>query len=111
MPEQWTFDRMVSVWSDVVSACIFSILKLRGIYEPGVFIQKRIYDTSVWSTRNQELLDYVKQVVQDTCTAMNQGTITHMFLIILNCQRKPVERYVFDLEFFPGISESQQNCP
>ncbi|CUA75748.1 mitotic spindle assembly checkpoint protein MAD2B [Rhizoctonia solani] len=104
-----TFNQTVR---EIVEFCklevaIHTILFIRGVYPPDLFIRRRKWDAPVYQSRHPALNEYIAGAVGAVRDELSLGKVDKMVLVIKNGQDVALERFIFSLQTVvqPGPSE------
>nr|AAZ14925.1 putative spindle checkpoint protein [Coprinellus disseminatus] len=82
----------------VVEVAIHTILYVRQIYPPDLFVRRKKYDTPVFQSRHPALNEYISGAVKAVGDEMAQGTVEKVVVVIKNKQQVVMERFIFSVE-------------
>ncbi|CAE6387168.1 unnamed protein product [Rhizoctonia solani] len=95
-----TFNQTVRELVEFLEVAIHTILFIRGVYPPDLFVRRRKWDAPVYQSRHPTLNEYI-------AGAVGAGKVDKMVLVIKSGQDVALERYIFSLQTVvqPGPSE------
>ncbi|CAE6495022.1 unnamed protein product [Rhizoctonia solani] len=90
-----------------LEVAIHTILFIRGVYPPDLFIRRRKWDAPVYQSRHPALNEYIAGAVGAVRDELLSGKVDKMVLVIKNGQEVALERFIFSLSTVvqPGPSE------
>ncbi|CAE6535424.1 unnamed protein product [Rhizoctonia solani] len=90
-----------------LEVAIHTILFIRGVYPPDLFIRRRKWDAPVYQSRHPALNEYIAGAIGAVRDELLLGKVDKMVLVIKNGQDVALERFVFSLQTVvqPGPSE------
>ncbi|KAF8711799.1 HORMA domain, partial [Rhizoctonia solani] len=91
----------------IVEVAIHTILFIRGVYPPDLFVRRRKWDAPVYQSRHPALNEYIAGAVAAVRDELLLGTVDKMVMVIKSGQDIALERYIFSLQTVvqPGPSE------
>jgi mitotic spindle assembly checkpoint protein MAD2B len=82
-------------------AYVSSLLYLRSIYPPEIFVEAAFHNTSVYQCRAPVLCEYIIDAVKEVYTSLLRGKVKRIGILIYTTEGiQPVERHVFDVSAF-----------
>lgn len=106
-----TFQSFISTFTDFLTVAIHTILYERNIYPQTSFLSARKYNFPVRQNRHPKVCKYVTDAVAAVETELLKGTVERVVVVIYNKNDTPLERFVFDVSFFPYVPPEHQNTP
>ncbi|KAJ1301728.1 hypothetical protein OPQ81_008961 [Rhizoctonia solani] len=102
-----TFNQTVRELVEFLEVAIHTILFIRGVYPPDLFIRRRKWDAPVYQSRHPALNEYIAGAVGAVRDELLLGKVDKMVLVIKNGQDVALERFIFSLRTVvqPGPSE------
>ncbi|CAE6501519.1 unnamed protein product [Rhizoctonia solani] len=102
-----TFNQTVREIVEFLEVAIHTILFIRGVYPPDLFIRRRKWDAPVYQSRHPALNEYIAGAVGAVRDELLLGKVDKMVLVIKNGQDVALERFIFSLQTVvqPGPSE------
>ncbi|KEP49545.1 putative mitotic spindle assembly checkpoint protein MAD2B [Rhizoctonia solani 123E] len=102
-----TFNQTVREIVEFLEVAIHTILFIRGVYPPDLFIRRRKWDAPVYQSRHPALNEYIAGAVGAVRDELILGKVDKMVLVIKNGQDVALERFIFSLQTVvqPGPSE------
>ncbi|CAE6432863.1 unnamed protein product [Rhizoctonia solani] len=90
-----------------LEVAIHTILFIRGVYPPDLFIRRRKWDAPVYQSRHPALNEYIAGAVGAVRDELLLGKVDKLVLVIKNGQDVALERFIFSLQTVvqPGPSE------
>ncbi|KAF8323291.1 mitotic spindle checkpoint HORMA domain-containing protein, partial [Clavulina sp. PMI_390] len=95
----------------IVEVAIHTILRLRQVYPPDLFILRRRYDAPVYQSRHPALNEYITGAVIAIGEEMLLGVLQHVVVVIRDQLDRPLERFVFSLDFVVSIDHDDVDQP
>ncbi|KAF9786166.1 spindle checkpoint protein, partial [Thelephora terrestris] len=80
-----------------VEVAIHTILYVRRVYPPNLFIRRKKYDTPVFQSRHPALNKYISGAVKAIGEELALGHVDKAIVVIKNKGDDPLERFVFAL--------------
>ncbi|KAJ3524906.1 hypothetical protein NMY22_g10801 [Coprinellus aureogranulatus] len=96
--EPLTFNQAVAGIAEFIEIAIHTILYVRQIYPPDLFIRRKKYDTPVFQSRHPALNEYIAGAVKALEDEMTQGAVEKVVVVIKNKEHVPMERFIFSIE-------------
>ncbi|KAJ3530093.1 hypothetical protein NMY22_g8720 [Coprinellus aureogranulatus] len=96
--EPLTFNQAVAGIAEFIEIAIHTILYVRQIYPPDLFIRRKKYDTPVFQSRHPALNEYIAGAVKAVEDEMTQGAVEKVVVVIKNKEHVPMERFIFSIE-------------
>jgi mitotic spindle assembly checkpoint protein MAD2B len=82
-------------------AYISTVLFLRSIYPPEIFLEAAFHNTSVYQCRAPVLCEYIIDAVEEVYTSLHRGKVNRIGIEIYTTEgMQAVERHVFDVSAF-----------
>jgi mitotic spindle assembly checkpoint protein MAD2B len=82
-------------------AYIYTVLFLRSIYPPEIFLEAAFHNTSVYQCRSPVLCEYIIDAVEEVYTSLLRGKLNRIGILIYTTEgRQALERHVFDVSAF-----------
>ncbi|KAH7334242.1 DNA-binding protein [Rhizoctonia solani] len=102
-----TFNQTIREIVEFLEVAIHTILFIRGVYPPDLFIRRRKWDAPVYQSRHPALNEYIAGAVGAVRDELTLGKVDKMVLVIKNGQDVALERFIFSLRTVvqPGPSE------
>ncbi|GAB1524537.1 hypothetical protein RhiTH_007691 [Rhizoctonia solani] len=102
-----TFNQTVRELVEFLEVAIHTILFIRGVYPPDLFVRRRKWDAPVYQSRHPALNEYIAGAVAAVRDELLLGTVDKMVMVIKSGQDIALERYIFSLQTVvqPGPSE------
>ncbi|TEB38907.1 DNA-binding protein [Coprinellus micaceus] len=96
--EPLTFNQAVAGISEFIEVAIHTILYVRQVYPPDLFIRRKKYDTPVFQSRHPALNEYISGAVKAVGEEMAQGTVEKVVVIVKNKEQVALERFIFSID-------------
>ncbi|KAI0639572.1 DNA-binding protein [Trametes polyzona] len=80
-----------------VEVAVHTILYVRQVYPPDLFVRRRKYDTPVYQSRHPALNEYIAGAVKAVSDELALGTVDKVVVVIKTADEKPLERFIFAL--------------
>ncbi|KAI0756843.1 DNA-binding protein [Daedaleopsis nitida] len=90
-----TFSQAVRAIAEFIEVAIHTILYLRQVYPPDLFVRRRKYDTAVFQSRHPALNDYIAGAVRALTDELALGNVDKVIMVIKSADERPLERYIF----------------
>ncbi|KAB5588906.1 Mitotic spindle assembly checkpoint protein MAD2B [Ceratobasidium theobromae] len=102
-----TFNRKFDADADIVEVATHTILYVRGVYPPDLFVRRRKWDAPVYQSRHPALNEYIAGAIGAVRDELLLGTVDKVVLVIKSGQDVALERFIFSLSTVvkPGPSE------
>ncbi|CAE7209288.1 unnamed protein product [Rhizoctonia solani] len=99
-----TFNQTVREIVEFLEVAIHTILFIRGVYPPDLFVRRRKWDAPVYQSRHPALNEYIAGAVGAVRDELLLGKVDKMVLVIKNGQDVALERRAIDkLWSLPGL--------
>ncbi|OSD03233.1 DNA-binding protein [Trametes coccinea BRFM310] len=92
-----TFNQAVRGVAEFIEVAIHTILYVRQVYPPDLFIRRKKYDTPVFQSRHPALNEYIAGAVKAVTDELALGTVDKVVVVIKGADEKPLERFIFAL--------------
>ncbi|KAI8981385.1 DNA-binding protein [Trametes punicea] len=92
-----TFNQAVRGVAEFIEVAIHTILYVRQVYPPDLFIRRKKYDTPVFQSRHPALNEYIAGAVKAITDELALGTVDKAVVVIKDADEKPLERFIFAL--------------
>ncbi|TFK30884.1 DNA-binding protein [Coprinopsis marcescibilis] len=96
--EPLTFNQAVIGITEFIEVAIHTILYVRQVYPPDLFVRRKKYETPVYQSRHPTLNEYISGAVKAIGEEINQGTVEKVVVVIKNKEQVPLERFIFSIE-------------
>ncbi|KAL7285433.1 hypothetical protein ACG7TL_000530 [Trametes sanguinea] len=83
--------------AEFIEVAIHTILYVRQVYPPDLFIRRKKYDTPVFQSRHPALNEYIAGAVKAVTDELARGTVDKVVVVIKGADEKPLERFIFAL--------------
>ncbi|KAF9648503.1 hypothetical protein BDM02DRAFT_3187058 [Thelephora ganbajun] len=83
--------------TEFIEVAIHTILYVRRVYPPDLFIRRKKYDTPVFQSRHPALNKYISGAVKAIGEELALGHVDKAIVVIKNKEDEPLERFVFTL--------------
>ncbi|KAF8600316.1 DNA-binding protein [Ceratobasidium sp. AG-I] len=102
-----TFNQTVREIVEFLEVAIHTILFIRGVYPPDLFVRRRKWDAPVYQSRHPVLNEYISGAVSAVRDELLMGTVERMVVVIKSGQDVALERFIFSLNAVvqPGPAE------
>ncbi|EAU92778.2 hypothetical protein CC1G_01823 [Coprinopsis cinerea okayama7 len=81
-----------------LEVAIHTILYVRQVYPPDLFVRRKKYETPVYQSRHPALNEYISGAVKAVSDEMAQGTVEKVVVVIKNKEQVPLERFIFSID-------------
>lgn len=106
-----TFQSFVTTFTDFLTVAIHTILYERNIYPQTSFLSARKYNFSVRQNRHPKVCSYITDAVAAVEAELLKGTVERVLIVIYDKSDEALERFVFDVSFFPYVPPEHQTTP
>lgn len=106
-----TFQSFVTTFTDFLVVAIHTILYERNIYPATSFLSAKKYNFPVRQNRHPKVCKYVIDAVAAVETELLKGSVERIVIVIYDQTDTPLERFVFDVSFFPYVPPEHQTTP
>lgn len=106
-----TFQSFVTTFTDFLTVAIHTILYERNIYPQTSFLSARKYNFPVRQNRHPKVCKYVIDAVAAVEAELLKGSVERVVIPIYDQNDRPLERFVFDVSFFPYVPPEHQTTP
>ncbi|KAG9079586.1 hypothetical protein FRC06_007638 [Ceratobasidium sp. 370] len=91
----------------ILEVAIHTILFIRGVYPPDLFVRRRKWDAPVYQSRHPALNEYISGAVGAVRDELLMGTVERMIVVIKDNRDVALERFIFSLRTVvePGPTE------
>ncbi|KAF2820883.1 DNA-binding protein [Ophiobolus disseminans] len=90
-------------------AYVSTVLYLRSIYPPEMFVEATFHNTSVYQCRSLVLCEYIIDAVEEVYTSLLRGKVKRIGILIYTTEgMQAVERHVFDVSAFRIIESNMR---
>ncbi|KAH6916966.1 DNA-binding protein [Coprinopsis sp. MPI-PUGE-AT-0042] len=96
--ERLTFNQIVTGITEFIEVAIHTILYVRQVYPPDLFIRRKKYETPVYQSRHPALNEYIAGAVKAVGEEMAQDTVDKVVVVIKDKEQTPMERFIFSIE-------------
>ncbi|KAG2022969.1 hypothetical protein CC2G_000678 [Coprinopsis cinerea AmutBmut pab1-1] len=96
--EPLTFNQIVAGITEFIEVAIHTILYVRQVYPPDLFVRRKKYETPVYQSRHPALNEYISGAVKAVSDEMAQGTVEKVVVVIKNKEQVPLERFIFSID-------------
>ncbi|KAI0964061.1 hypothetical protein AcW1_000970 [Taiwanofungus camphoratus] len=81
--------------TEFIEVAIHTILYVRQVYPPDLFVRRKKYDTPVFQSRHPALNEYISGAVKAIAEELVLGTVDKVVVVIKNKDEAPLERFIF----------------
>ncbi|KAL1303771.1 hypothetical protein AAFC00_007110 [Neodothiora populina] len=106
-----TFRSFTTTFTDFLCVAIHTILYERSIYPETSFLSARKYNFAVRQNRHPRVCAYVLDAVAAVEAELLKGSVDRVVVVIYDKHDTPLERFVFDVSFFPYVPPEHQATP
>ncbi|KAI0830474.1 DNA-binding protein [Trametes gibbosa] len=92
-----SFNRTYPALGHPLEVAIHTILYVRQVYPPDLFVRRRKYDAPVYQSRHPALNEYIAGAVKAITDELALGTVDKVVVLIKSADEKPLERFIFAL--------------
>ncbi|KAI0931699.1 hypothetical protein AcW2_000536 [Taiwanofungus camphoratus] len=90
-----TFNQAVRGITEFIEVAVHTILYVRQVYPPDLFVRRKKYDTPVFQSRHPALNEYISGAVKAIAEELVLGTVDKVVVVIKNKDEAPLERFIF----------------
>ncbi|KAL4070598.1 DNA-binding protein [Scleroderma citrinum] len=98
MPDTLSFNQTVKVIAEFIEVAIHTILYVRQIYPPDLFVRRKKYDTPVYQSRHPSLNDYISGAVMAIMDELVLGNLDKVVVVIKDKDHLALERFIFSVK-------------
>ncbi|KIJ66302.1 hypothetical protein HYDPIDRAFT_109297 [Hydnomerulius pinastri MD-312] len=99
MPEpSLTFNQTVKGIVEFIEVAIHTILYVRQIYPPDLFVRRKKYDTPVFQSRHPALNEYISGAVKAVTDELVLGNVDKVVVVIKDRDQVALERFIFSIK-------------
>lgn len=106
-----TFQSFVTTFADFLAVATHTILYERNIYPSTSFLSARKYNFSVRQNRHPKVCAYIIDAIAAVEAELLKGTVDRVVIVIYDKHDTPLERFVFDVSFFPYVPPEHHTTP
>ncbi|GAA5869952.1 hypothetical protein JCM3774_000535 [Rhodotorula dairenensis] len=108
-----SFKETVRAMRDFLEAAFHTVLYIRQVYPPVLFHQVRKYGCPIWQCRAEPVCEYLGRVIACIEEELEKGFIRRVILVVREARPEgtPLERFVFDLEWYIKPSDFPKDGP
>ncbi|KZT55055.1 spindle checkpoint protein [Calocera cornea HHB12733] len=92
-----SFSETVLAITEFLEAAIHTILYLRQVYPPEVFVRRKKYDAPVYQSRHPGLNEYITGALKAVRDEMMLGHVDKVIVVIKDGNDVALERYIFSV--------------
>ncbi|KAH9858029.1 DNA-binding protein [Lenzites betulinus] len=92
-----TYNQAIRGVAEFIEVAIHTILYVRQVYPPDLFVRRKKYDAPVYQSRHPALNEYIAGAVKAVTDELALGTVDKVVVIIKSADEKPLERFIFAL--------------
>ncbi|KAF8338099.1 DNA-binding protein [Cantharellus anzutake] len=81
----------------ITTFAIHTILRVRQVYPPDLFVRRRKYDAPVYQSRHPALNEYIAGAVKAIGEEILLGVVDRIVIVIKDKQERPLERLIFSV--------------
>ncbi|KAI0931700.1 hypothetical protein AcW2_000536 [Taiwanofungus camphoratus] len=81
--------------TEFIEVAVHTILYVRQVYPPDLFVRRKKYDTPVFQSRHPALNEYISGAVKAIAEELVLGTVDKVVVVIKNKDEAPLERFIF----------------
>ncbi|QRV97321.1 mitotic spindle assembly checkpoint protein MAD2B [Ceratobasidium sp. AG-Ba] len=93
-----TFNQTVKEIVEFLEVAIHTILFIRGVYPPDLFVRRRKWDAPVYQSRHPALNEYIAGAVSAVKDELLMGSVERMIVVIKDRNDVALERFIFSLK-------------
>ncbi|KAF8846023.1 DNA-binding protein [Paxillus ammoniavirescens] len=95
--ESLTFNQTVKGIAEFIEVAIHTILYVRQIYPPDLFVRRKKYDTPVFQSRHPALNEYISGAVKAVTDELRLGNVDKVVVVIKDKDHLALERFIFSV--------------
>ncbi|KAH7909798.1 DNA-binding protein [Hygrophoropsis aurantiaca] len=104
-----TFNQTVKGITEFIEVAIHSILYVRQIYPPDLFIRRKKYDTPVFQSRHPALNEYISGAVKAIGEELVLGNVDKVIIVVKDKDQIALERFIFSMSNMIEIESYDKN--
>ncbi|KAG8794142.1 hypothetical protein FRC12_000412 [Ceratobasidium sp. 428] len=104
-----TFNQTVKEVVEFLEAAIHTILFIRGVYPPDLFVRRRKWDVPVYQSRHPALNEYISGAISAVKDQLLMGVVERMVVVIKDNHDVALERFIFSLRVMVQPSPMEMN--
>ncbi|KAI9570242.1 DNA-binding protein [Boletus coccyginus] len=93
-----SFNQAVSGVAEFIEVAIHTILYVRQIYPPDLFVRRKKYDTPVFQSRHPALNQYISGAVKAIADELLSGNVQKVVVVIKDKDQVALERFIFAVQ-------------
>ncbi|KIY51274.1 DNA-binding protein [Fistulina hepatica ATCC 64428] len=98
VPNPLTFNQTVRGIVEFIEVAIHTILYVRHVYPPDLFVRRKKYDTPVFQSRHPALNEYISGAMKAIGEELALGNVDKVVLVINDNEQTALERFIFAVE-------------
>ncbi|KAG8219493.1 DNA-binding protein [Butyriboletus roseoflavus] len=93
-----SFNQAVQGITEFLEVAIHTILYVRQIYPPDLFVRRKKYDMPVFQSRHPALNEYISGAVKAIAAELALGNIQKVVVVIKDKDQVALERFIFSVQ-------------
>ncbi|KAF8640991.1 hypothetical protein AX17_000636 [Amanita inopinata Kibby_2008] len=93
-----TFNQTIRAITEFIEVAIHTILYVRQVYPPDLFVRRKKYDTPVFQSRHPALNEYIAGAVKAVGEEIALGSVDKVVVVIKDKEHVALERFIFSIE-------------
>ncbi|KAF5352635.1 hypothetical protein D9756_005990 [Leucocoprinus leucothites] len=104
-----TFNEAVRGIAEFVEVAIHTILYVRQVYPPDIFVRRKKYETPVYQSRHPMLNEYISGAVKAVRDELELGNVRRIIVVIKDQNQVALERFIFSVEHMIQVETSDKD--
>jgi len=105
-----TFNETIGGIAEFIEVAIHTILYVRQVYPPDIFVRRKKYETPVHQSRHPALNEYISGAVKAVRDELEQGNIEKIIIVIKDQNQVALERFIFSVEHMIQVEAFDKNA-
>jgi len=105
-----TFNETVRGIAEFIEVAIHTILYVRQVYPPDIFIRRKKYETPVYQSRHPALNEYITGAVKAVRDELEQGNVEKIIVVIKDKNQAALERFIFSVEHMVQVESFNKDA-
>ncbi|KAI6031505.1 hypothetical protein PISMIDRAFT_671424 [Pisolithus microcarpus 441] len=98
MTDTLSFNQTLRAIAEFIEVAIHTILYVRQIYPPDLFVRRKKYDTPVYQSRHPALNEYISGAVKAVTDELVLGNVDKVVVVIKDKDHLALERFIFSVK-------------
>ncbi|KDQ15724.1 hypothetical protein BOTBODRAFT_54600 [Botryobasidium botryosum FD-172 SS1] len=109
--EELSFNATAIAITEFLEVAIHTILYVRQVYPPDLFVRRKRYDAPVYQSRHPALNEYIAGAVKAVGEELVLGNVERVVVVIKDQAEIPLERFVFSLRNVIEVETDLRDTP